>query len=58
MDMREGEGRNTFNKWTKVEILKEDGGWSLKNIHILVYDKGLWGKVIKYKCLRRISIQN
>jgi len=48
-------------KWTKVANLKEVGGWGLKNIHLfnlalaakslrrLVYNEGLWGKVINIK---------
>jgi hypothetical protein len=57
-------------KWKKVANLKEAGGWGLTNIHIfslapadkslwrLVYNEGLWGKIMKSKYLRRISMEN
>jgi hypothetical protein len=66
---REKEGIPSV-EWTKVTNLKEFGGWGLNNIHIfnmalalkclwrLVYNKALWEKVMKYKYLRGISIED
>jgi hypothetical protein len=50
-----------------VENLKEARGWALKNIHVFIlslvtkslwrlYNECMWGKVIKNKCLSRMSI--
>jgi hypothetical protein len=48
-------------KWSKVANLKEAGGWGLKNIHTfrlslaakslwrLIFNEGMWGKVMKNK---------
>jgi len=69
MDRKEGEGMYSLNKYTKVENLKEVGGWGLKNIPIfslalaaifllrLVYNEGFLGKVMKYKYLKRVSME-
>jgi hypothetical protein len=59
---KEKEGIPIF-KWSRISTLKEFGGWGLKKLHIfgqalaakslwrLLFNKGLWGKVMREKYL-------
>jgi hypothetical protein len=54
-------------KWSRIATLKEFGGWGLKKLHIfeqalaakslwrLLFNKGLWGKVMRAKYLEELK---